>query len=75
MKRGLEAPIFNPVPKYLIEFCLNWWQFLNAWFCKGIDSKDNVISVVSMTTDMLHGTYPSCIVLNHLVSNSLVKTL
>lgn len=38
-------------------------------------SKDNVISVVSMTTDMLHGIYPSCIVLDHLVSKSLVKTL
>lgn len=71
----VEVLVFDLVPKYLFEFYLNWRQLLIAWFCEGIDSKDNVISVVSMTTDMLHGIYPSCIVLNHLVSKSLVKTL
>lgn len=44
-------------------------------FCEEIDSNDNVISVVSMTTNMLYGIYPSYIVLNHLVSKALVKTL
>jgi hypothetical protein len=43
-------------------------------FSERIDGKDNVISVVPMTTDMLHGIYPSCMVLNHLVSKSLVKS-
>lgn len=71
-----EADLFfELILKYSYGFCLDWQQHLNEQFCEEIDTKDNVIPVVSMATDMLDGIYPSCVLCNHLVSQSSFQTL
>lgn len=66
---------FELILKYSYGFCLDWQQHLNEQFCEEIDTKDNVIPVVSMATDMLDGIYPSRVLCNHLVSQSSFQTL
>lgn len=72
---GKQIWFFELVLRYSYGLCLDWQQHLNEKFCKEIDSKDNVIPVVSMAMDMLDGLYPSCVLCNHLVSQSSFKTL
>lgn len=72
---GKQTCFSELVLRYSYGLCLDWQQHLNEKFCEEIDTKDNVIPVVSMAMDMLDGLYPSCVLCNHLVSQSSFKTL
>lgn len=72
---GKQSCFSELVLRYSCGLCLDWQQHLNEKFFEEIDTKDNVIPVVSMAMDMLDGLYPSCVLCNHLVSQSSFKTL
>lgn len=72
--QGEANCFFELILKYSYGFCLDWQQHLNEQFCEEIDTKDNVIPVVSKVTDMLDGIYPSRVLCNHLVSWSSLQT-
>lgn len=57
-----------PLKAYSYVFCLDWQRHINELFCEKIDTKEPVDLLVSMTTVMLDGIYPSCMIHKHLVS-------